>query len=387
MKPGWSDVALGDVATIDRRVVEPDEIENDTMFVGLEHLVPGGGLTGVVAVSSGEIASAKFAFDGRHVLLGKLRPNLAKSARPDFSGVCSTDILPIRPSPKLDRNFLAHFVAWPRTVALAAQRATGANLPRLSPAQLEAFRLPLPPVAEQRRIGDALDAAHRLCAPRRQTSEVLQRLEATLIASSPVERSVPVADLLDEQRGGIRTGPFGSQLLHSEFVDEGIQVLGIDNAVANEFKPSVSRHITEAKFKQLKRYAVHPGDVLITIMGTNGRAAVVPDDIGVAINTKHLCCITLDRGQCLPRYLHAYFLHHPVAHRYLKRRAKGAIMEGLNMGIIKELPVALPNMEEQRATVEMLMRIDLLREHSTVHGERLEELFASLQQRAFAGEL
>jgi type I restriction enzyme S subunit len=209
-----------------------------------------------------------------------------------------------------------------------------------------------PALPEQQRIVGILDEAFEGIATAASNAEKNRQnaralfISAFAALSSQSEQAhwskTTVAAIAAPQKGSIRTGPFGSQLLHSEFVDEGIAVLGIDNAVANEFRWGESRFITPKKYQELKRYRVQPGDVLITIMGTCGRCAIVPDGIPAAINTKHLCCITLDRNKCLPGYLHAYFLYHPVAQEFLSKRAKGAIMAGLNMGIIEELPVLLP---------------------------------------------
>ncbi|QJX01954.1 hypothetical protein HML84_06375 [Alcanivorax sp. IO_7] len=180
-----------------------------------------------------------------------------------------------------------------------------------------------------KRIAKILDAADALRAKRRESLAQLDALlQSTFLDlfgdpdSNGWEWSV-VEDVAEKRKGAIRTGPFGSQLLHSEFVDSGVPVLGIDNVVSNEFREGRPRFITADKYERLKRYTVHPGDVLITIMGTCGRCAIVPDGLGVAINTKHLCCISLNKELCLPEFMHAYFLLHPTARRYLEDNAKG----------------------------------------------------------------
>ncbi len=250
---------------------------------------------------------------------------------------------------KLDQRYLYHWFNSPNTQLLA--RNCGRQTTNISNMDLErclSIKIPLPPLAEQRRIASILDQADELRQKRQQAIEKLDQLLKAEFISKFHQKNYPefnVSDLLENEKS-MRTGPFGSHL-HSEFVEDGIHVLGIDNAVQNSFNWAKPRFITEEKYKDLKRYTVKPKDVIITIMGTCGKCAVVPDDIPKAINTKHLCCITLDQNKCNPEFLHSYFLLHPTARNYLDSRAKGAIMSGLNMGIIKDLPVELPPIEMQ----------------------------------------
>jgi type I restriction enzyme, S subunit len=252
--------------------------------------------------------------------------------------------------------------------------------------------IPLPTLTEQRRIADILDQADAARSKRKQSIDQVDDLMRSIFLDmfGSLDHAsghwVKVTDLV-AAGDAIRTGPFGSQLLHSEFQQEGVAVLGIDSAVTNEFRWVEGRCISEAKYRQLKRYTVIPGDVLITIMGTCGRCAVVPDGLPPAINTKHLCCITLDKAKCLPEFLHAYFLWHPIARRYLERAAKGAIMSGLNMGIIKALPVPVISHEDQATFVDRQEACRHLRSNLRSSLSGLDELFASIRQRAFADAL
>ena len=389
----WSTGALDSIAILDRQSIHPLEVEAATPYLGLEHLDGDGGIDCIQTVGSASLKSNKFQFSDRHVLFGKLRPYLRKIVRPEFSGVCSTDIIPILPKEGVSRDYLFYFLRTPGTVHLATSRCSGANLPRLGPKQLASFQIPLPPLDEQKRIAGILDAADALRAKRREALVQLDTLlQSTFLDmfGEPVRSGwtmVTVETLASSQSGAIRTGPFGSQLLHSEFVDEGIRVLGIDNAVANEFREGEPRFITAQKYEELRRYTVRPRDVLITIMGTCGRCAVVPDGICTAINTKHLCCVTLDHGRCLPEFMRAYFLEHPIARRYLERSAKGAIMSGLNMGIIKALPIPAAPLDLQRRFAAIVESVEHQKASQRAHLAELDTLFACLQSRAFRGDL
>lgn len=278
---------------------------------------------------------------------------------------------------------------------------TGAAQPKLNQKALNSIPIPVPPLPEQKRIVHILDEAFENIATAKSSAEKNWESASALfefvfasLASKSEQSSwtkTTVTAIAARKKGSIRTGPFGSQLLHSEFVKDGIAVLGIDNAVANEFRWGKARFITQEKYGQLERYRVYPGDVLITIMGTCGRCAVVPDDIPEAINTKHLCCITLDQHICLPHYLHLYFLYHPIAREYLEKHSKGAIMDGLNMGIIQQMPVLIPSIDKQR---ELITTFDALRKET----QRLQEIYqykrsllndlrSSVLSEAFAGNL
>jgi type I restriction enzyme S subunit len=269
------------------------------------------------------------------------------------------------------------------------RQATGASYPAVSDRIISESRLPVPGLTVQRRIAAILDQVDTLRRKRQDALNLLDQLQVTIFNGRFVQNEsddwplVRVADIAADAR----TGPFGSQLLHSEFVDEGIPVLGIDNAVNNEFRWDERRYITPEKYRQLRRYTVKPGDVLITLMGTCGRCAVVPKDIPTAINTKHLCCITLNSAKALPEFLHAAFLQHPSVLKQLGVQAKGAVMPGLNMGIIKSLELRIPPLDLQLSFVQRVEALNEVRASCREHSERLESLFNSLQHRAFNGEL
>ncbi len=330
-----------------------------------------------------------YEFDGPAIVLSAIGARCGKCFQPTgrWSSLANTSVF-FPDAARADVRFL-----WYQLNDESSWHRSGTAQPYIKPADIKAREVYLPPLAEQKRIAAILDAADALRQKRRESLTQLDTLVQSVFLDMFGDpdgqgwSSVTVEAVASDERGAIRTGPFGSQLLHSEFVEAGIPVLGIDNAVANEFRQGEPRFITDEKYASLRRYTVRPGDVLITIMGTCGRCAVVPDDIGTAINTKHLCCITLDRTKCTPEFLHAYFLRHPLARRFLERSAKGAIMSGLNMGIIKSLPIPLVPIELQHEFGRVLGVVEEQKAVQRAHLSELDTLFASLQSRAFRGEL
>jgi type I restriction enzyme, S subunit len=164
---------------------------------------------------------------------------------------------------------------------------------------------------------------------------------------------VPIGDLATSERGAFKIGPFGSSLKKSELVDHGVPVLGIENVLANRMIWTLRRFVSPEKYEQLADYAVRSGDILITTMGTIGRAAVVPDREITAIIDSHLFRMRVNSQRILPRYL-AYALNSDDLTRQLERKSRGAIMDGLNTTILKECVLRVPPIRHQERVLAAL---------------------------------
>lgn len=296
-------------------------------------------------------------------------------------------------SESLDPNFLYWWLKANRQ--RLEDLGTGATFKEISKRVVSEVKVPLPPIAEQHRIAAILDKADSIRRKREEAlnlaNELLRSAYVHIVGHlNPAQsgwQTKTIEELAEAKKGSIRSGPFGSALKHSEFVAEGIAVLGIDNAVQNRFAWADRRFITPEKYEQLKRYRVHPNDVMITIMGTTGRSAVAPEDIPLSITTKHLATITCNARLIHPEVL-SYAIHSdPVIIQQIQAYNKGAIMDGLNLGIIRKLKINLPPMDEQIRFVSILKSVQNFQERSSTPEMNGSDLFASLSQRAFRAEL
>ena len=197
---------------------------------------------------------------------------VGKAARAlnDYEGGFGAFCKVLRPGPDVDPAYFAHFFRTQQYRRKVSALAAGVNINNLRNEHLNEIQIPIPSLPEQRQIAAILDKADALRAKRRAALAQLDTLTQSIFLDMFGDPAVngwcmtTIDGVAAETDGAIRTGPFGSQLLHSEFTEEGIAVLGIDNAVENEFRWGRRRFINEGKYRQLSRYTVHAGDVLIT---------------------------------------------------------------------------------------------------------------------------
>ncbi|QQS05857.1 MAG: restriction endonuclease subunit S [Fibrobacterota bacterium] len=337
---------------------------------------------------------------GHDVLVSTVRPNLnsvAKLTPVAQATTASTGFCVLRSDSKvLDSSYLFAWVRSSMFVNSLMKKIAGANYPAVSQSDVRNEEIPLPPLDDQKRIAHLLGKVEGLIARRKQHLQQLDALLKSVFLEMFGPRNsayhdwpeVEIRSLASDNRGAMRTGPFGSNLLHSEFTENGdVAVLGIDNAVQNRFAWGEPRFITTEKYRELETYRIFPGDVIVTIMGTIGRSAVVPKDVPLAINTKHLAAITLNLQKANPVFL-SYSIHSsPYILNQFKSKNRGAIMSGLNLGLIKETKLRHPPIQLQNRFAEIHQRVDEVKDSILQSLTDLEALYGALSQKAFAGVL
>ena len=130
--------------------------ENRPPYIGLEHIES---WTGVLCVRDSEFVPTSISnrFRSGDVLFGKLRPYLAKACKPSFEGICSSELLVLRPRSGIEGRFLLHLLLTKGFISLVDSSTYGAKMPRANWNDVSSCVLPVPPLKEQRAIADFLD--------------------------------------------------------------------------------------------------------------------------------------------------------------------------------------------------------------------------------------
>ena len=265
----------------------------------------------------------------------------------------------------------------------------GSTFDAINGNELRQIELAIPPLAEQRRIAEVLRSsdAHIAAISDALSSARATKNAALIDALSTAWPETTVADLLAETRYSMRSGPFGSALLKSELQAEGIPFLGIDNVQVERFVPTYRRFISEEKYRELARYTVFPGDVMVTIMGTVGRCCVVPQGVGTAISSKHVWTITLDRDRYSPALLAWQINHAPWVLNQLRGESQGGIMSAISSGTLRELVVPIPPPPELQQIEDLLLSFNRFISATEAELERAQVTKAALAGDLLAGRV
>jgi len=156
------------------------------------------------------VDSVVASFEAGDVLFGKLRPYLAKVARPDFTGVCTSEIVPLQPTAACTQNYLMYCLLNEPYIRWLDSLTYGTKMPRVSPEQLAVSFLPLPGLDEQHAIAAFLDREtaqiDALVAKKERLIELLQEQRTALITravTKGLDPDVPMKESGVEWLGAI----------------------------------------------------------------------------------------------------------------------------------------------------------------------------------------
>ena len=177
-----------------------DTKPDDATYVGLEHIES---WTGRMLLDSQpeSVSSVIISFKAGDVLFGKLRPYLAKAARPDFDGVCTSEILALRPVAECSQSYVMYCLLNAPYIRSLDSLTYGAKMPRVSPEQVSSSFTPVPPPPEQHAIADFLDCEtariDALVAKKERLIELLHEKRTALITHAVTKGLDPNAPMKD----------------------------------------------------------------------------------------------------------------------------------------------------------------------------------------------
>lgn len=287
---------------------------------------------------------------------------------------------------QLNEDYLYHVLSSDFVYAQFKKFAVGAVVKNLNIEVVEKVEIPLPSLPEQIRIAVILDHADALRVKRRESLAQLDSLTQSIFiemfgdpATNPkgwevTQLETVATKITDGEHQTPKRTEFGIKLLSARNIRDGYLDFGDVDFIDVEEHQKIS-----------KRCNPERGDILISCSGSIGRVAIVEIDEPLGL-VRSAALVKPNHQKILSKYLET-FLRSPHMNRMMINKAHSSSQANLFQGPIRALPIALPPIALQQEFVEKSVALQTLRNLHKAASAELENLFTSLQHRAFRGEL
>lgn len=298
---------------------------------------------------------------------------------------CNQAVAIVRTNEDIFRPYLRHWLESNDAQSQMIGATVTGTISNLSLTQIGNLQVPLPPLEEQKRIAEILDRSQSLISKRREAIAQLNTLTQAIFLEmfgSPdsilnLWKVKKLGDLLDF----LTTGSRGWAAHYAESGDLFLRIQNVrwDELVLNDIAFVKTPQTVEAR-----RTKVEPGDVLLSMTADLGRTAVIPEDIRNAYINQHLAI--LRTKSIHPQFLSSYFAS-PSGRRQVQGRNRQAVKAGLNFDDVRSFMIPCPPNDLQKEFARRVEAVEKLKAAHRASLSELDALFASLQNRAFRGEL
>ena len=341
-------------------------------------------------VGNDQVAASTFFFDKDTVLYSKLRPYLNKVVVADRQGVATTELVPLRVDPdRVLPSYVAYFLRSPRFLQFATTVVAGAKMPRMVMTEFWKYKIPLPPLPEQRRIAAILDKADALRAQRRQAIAKLDQLLQSVFL---------------EMFGDPVTNPKGWPMVHvgdafSAFVggknvecpDSGsspYRILKVSAVTKTVFMPDQSKLAPDGLIPA-SEHIVRNGDLLFSRANTAelvaATAYVWETPPNLVLPDKIWRMVLRDESKLIPLFAWELFKNRAFRDELSKRSSgTSGSMKNISKAKLMLVPMPLPPLELQNKLALLSRRLHQQRAWLERQQSGLDQVQTAIATSAFA---
>lgn len=271
------------------------------------------------------------------------------------------------------------------------------TIPNLSQSRLASFPIPLPPLPEQRAIAHVLRTVQQAKETRERVAAALKQLKKSLMqhlftyGPVPVDQAdqVPLQETeigalpahwqvvrlgeVTEVKGGKRL-PKGESFFSKRTPYPYIRVVDFKN---NTVDTKNLKYLTPEQHEILKRYIITKDDVYISIAGTIGEVGTIPPELDGAHLTENAARIIPNQEKIQHEFL-AFALACDIGQKQIQMRVTKTSQPKLGLVRIRDIPIPLPPLPEQREIARILRTVDQRIEAEEASVRALETLFKTL---------